>query len=540
LERHKGGPATVAAVPLLCALLLIPAIFAFSGCAGKQETAPIPWKEWEARAKKARGTSPDIEPESRRLRQEPEKREQERTAPPSKEEEEKSLPRQPVTLKMRDANVRIILRALARAADQDLLLTSGVQGRMSVRIQQKPWRDAFKGILKSQGLEYVWEGDILRVTTLQEMRRDLQMAKLKVQRQKQRKAIQQAQPLRTQTIKVNFADAAALKENIQRLVFGGAGQNATRGQIVVNKETNSLLVQAVPEDLRQVNKLVKRLDEPRKQINIKAKIVEATENVARELGVQWGGRVQSSLGGGDSLVLTPGGTAAGSGSLAAGGAYDPATGDPGISGQGFNVNLPVQDPSSSLGLLVGSLGDDILDAQLTALSRDSKANIISSPYITTLDNQEAVIKSGQEVPFVSRDEEGESNVQFKEAVMQLSIVPHVINEKYLQLDIHITKDDVDFSEASRVLGNPTIIKKETRTRLIARDDETIVISGLTEEQSNLDASGVPWLEDIPLLGLMFQNQSRANDKDQLLIFITPDILPQHPQAEQAAEEPPKN
>jgi type IV pilus assembly protein PilQ len=242
------------------------------------------------------------------------------------------------------------------------------------------------------------------------------------------------------------------------------------------------------------------------------------------------------VGGGDSLVLTPGGSASGSGSLGSGGSYEPSTGDPGISGQGFNVNLPVQDPTGSLGLLVGSLGDDILDAQLTALSRDSKANIISSPYITTLDNQEAVIKSGREVPFVSRDEEGETNVQFKEAVMQLSIVPHVIDDEYLQLDIHITKDDVDFSEASRVLGNPTIIKKETRTRLIARDNQTIVISGLTEEQSNLDTSGVPWLEEIPLLGLAFQNRSRENDKDQLLIFITPDILPQQPGASRAAAE----
>ncbi len=490
------------------------------GCASqKEETKQTFWQNWEELAKESKGHSPKIKTQTERLKK------KESQAQPKQKTQEKKLPNDPVTLKMRNTDIRLILRAMAKAADQNLLITSKVKGKMSVNIEKKAWGNAFKSILKSQGLDYAWDGNIIRVMTIEEIKRNLELSRLQLKQKEQQIAQEQVAPLVTQTIKINFAELEEVQKNIQELIFPEKEKGKKRGRIVINKDTSSIMVQAVPEDIKLINKLVKKMDEPRKQINIKAKIIEATEGVAKKLGIQWGGIRGFDIGGGDSLMITPGGQATDSGSLGWEGNYDPSTGEQGISGQGFGVNAPVDEPAGSLGIIMGSVGGNILDMQLSALADDNKVNIISSPYITTMDNQNAIIKSGQKVPYVTIDEDGDTNVEFEDAVLLLSITPHIINQDYLRLDIHITKDDVDFSEAKSVMGNPTILKKETRTKLITKDDQTIVISGLTEEQNTVGSTGVPWLKDIPGLGWLFKGQNKSQDMNQLLIFITPDILP---------------
>jgi type IV pilus assembly protein PilQ len=191
--------------------------------------------------------------------------------------------------------------------------------------------------------------------------------------------------------------------------------------------------------------------------------------------------------------------------------------------------------AGSLGLLFGTIGGNILEVQLQALQKDGKINILSSPSITTLDNQMAYTENGEKVPYVSTSTAAGAttqDVKFEDAVLRLEITPHVIGEKNLKMAILIKKNEVD-PTGRNVLGNPYIFKKETKTNLIVQDGETIVISGLTKQKSTDSEGGIPWLKDIPGLGWLFKATGKAESMEEVLIFITPKILP--PQVATAAQ-----
>jgi type IV pilus assembly protein PilQ len=182
--------------------------------------------------------------------------------------------------------------------------------------------------------------------------------------------------------------------------------------------------------------------------------------------------------------------------------------------------------AGSLGLMFGSIGGNILDLQLSALQNEGKLNILSSPSITTMDNQKAFTENGEKVPFSTLDTSTTPptrTVKFEDAVLRLEITPHVIDGRNLSMKILVKKDEVDTSRT--VDGNPYIIKKETSTSLIVQDGETIVISGLTKQRNSQTSDGVPGLKDIPFLGWLFKNDDTSVKMEEVLIFITPKILP---------------
>ncbi|MFW5722356.1 MAG: secretin N-terminal domain-containing protein, partial [Desulfohalobiaceae bacterium] len=353
---------------------------------------------------------------------------------------------------------------------------------------------------------------------------DLKIAGLEGQRQAQKLERRQVEPLVTQVFKVSFADASDLKDNVAQMLTPAEGEKQ-RGSVLVDKHTNSLIVQAIRDDLSKVSKLVATLDTPRSQIQLKAHIVETTNDLARELGVQWGGVFKSpSWNSGRHLWVTPGGAFDDGTSDPVEGEYDPNL-ETGISGHGFGSNFPAalqDDFGLNLGLLYGMIGDDILELQLSALQQDGKLNILSSPSITTLDNQMAFTENGERVPFVSVDEDGDRNVEWEDAVLRLEITPHMIDSNLLKLHVVVKKDEVDFSRV--VFGNPVIIKKQTETNLIVRHGETIVISGLSRQRNSDNVSGVPGLKDVPGLGHLFKNNSKSEIMEEVLVFITPHVL----------------
>jgi type IV pilus assembly protein PilQ len=204
---------------------------------------------------------------------------------------------------------------------------------------------------------------------------------------------------------------------------------------------------------------------------------------------------------------------------------DPAT--------GTVVDLPANPifgaTASSFGFIYQEVGKMLLAAQLTALQDEGKLTILSSPSITTLDNQMAMIESGRDVPFQTV-EDGEVNIEYKKAVLNLTVTPHVIDNQTLKLAVKVNKDEVDFSQT--VLGNPTIITKKAETNVIQADGQTLVIGGLGKETDSNDRSGTPGLLDVPVLGWLFKKEGKRNEKEELLIFITPTIL--NPQASGAA------
>jgi type IV pilus assembly protein PilQ len=243
----------------------------------------------------------------------------------------------------------------------------------------------------------------------------------------------------------------------------------------------------------------------------------------------WGGYNKgSNISGNNDLIISGGGTRTSSTSD-----ITPTTNGPiGIGGVGLGANFQANNltstASGSLGLLFGKVGGNLLEVQLQALQNDSKLNILSSPSITTLDNQKAYTENGERVPFVtlSSGTSGGAATQtttFQDVVLRLEITPHVIDGKNLKMTILVKKDEVDTTRKD-ALGDPYIIKKQTETVLVVQDGETIVISGLTKQTKSASGNGVPWLEDIPLVGWAFKSDSKSDEKDEVLIFITPHIL----------------
>jgi type IV pilus assembly protein PilQ len=319
-----------------------------------------------------------------------------------------------------------------------------------------------------------------------------------------------SEPLLTQVIPIDYADAAKLKENLENFLSESEpGKHI--GSVLVDEGTNALIVKAMRSDLKQILGLIEKLDRPTRQILIEARIVEATRETARELGVQWGGLAE------EGAWVYPGSNSTG----VVGDSFSEDGIDP---TSGWAVNFPATLASGTgltLGMAVEEVGSHLLAVQLSALQQEGKLNILSSPSITTLDNQSAVIESGDEVPFQTV-ENGEVNIEYKKAVLSLEVTPHVIEGQTLKLSIITNKDELDFSRT--VSGNPTIITKKAETNVILYDGQTTVIGGLNKETRDESNSGVPGLQDIPLLGYLFKGTSRSNRMEDVLIFITPHIL----------------
>jgi type IV pilus assembly protein PilQ len=407
---------------------------------------------------------------------------------------------------MTNIEVSVVLRALARAADQNIIVSEQVSGKININIAQAPWDQVFLGILRTHGLSYAWEGQIIRIMTSDDMEEDLK-------RQSRQREMKLTQPPLTRIVPVKFSSANKLKENLEKFLTVDKNDKQI-GSILVDDHTNSLIIQAIRTDMASIISVIEQLDQPTPQVLIEAYIVEANKDVARELGIQWGGLVRTGKGTGVGF-----GTGRDSGALGGtvGTAVDPTS--------GTVVDLPARGLGGfepfTLGAIYQNIGDVLLTAQLSALQDQGKLNILSSPSITTLDNQTAYIESGQDIPFQTV-EDGEVNVEYKKAVLSLRVTPHVIDNKTLKMYINVHKDEADFSQT--VLGNPTILTKNAETNVIQLDGQTIVIGGLNKETTARSDTGVPYLEDIPGLGYLFKRKSTADQLEDLLIFITPHIL----------------
>jgi len=429
----------------------------------------------------------------------------------------KKLPTKTINLTMRQAELKAVLRALAKSVDYNLLVKNDLKGEVSVDFHSVPWDQAFTGLLKTHGLSYSWEGNVIRVMTVDDMEQEL---KQKINM----RDIQWVEPLMNPiVIKIDYADPKKLEKTLQGFLTKDKDGKA-RGSVILDEHSNSLVISANAQDLAQMIPIIEKLDRPTQQVLIKANIVETTKSIARDLGVMWGGGYST----GDYFVRG-GGTRTSSTSD-----INPIAGGPvGIGGRGFVSNFQASNLTStaagSLALLVGTIGGNVLELQLQALQQENKLNILSSPSITTLDNQKAFTENGERVPYVTIQQSGGSTsgttytTNFVDVVMRLEITPHIIDGKNLKMTIFVQKDDVDMTRKDS-LGDPYIIKKQTQTSLIVNDGETIVISGLTKKTRSDSDKGWPWLKDVPVLGWLFKADSKSDSMEEVLIFITPHIL----------------
>ena len=498
-------------------------LFLFSlliGCAHEQEQEDSDrfFKQWKATAEKSKGYSPKSK--KRTITLPP----RVLTVAESKQQEtkkEKPLPTKKITMRMHQTDVTVLLRALTRAVGLNLVVNENVKGSINIDVQDAAWDQVFMSILNTQGLSYAWDGDIIRIVTLEDKNRSLEHLTTEQKIKAQEKDMELVEPLVTQVVEVEFADANKLKESLS-LFLSSKKEGQSIGSVMVDEHTNSLIIQAIYSDLERMLPLIVELDKPTPQILIEAHIVEATKDASMELGIQWGGLYNDG-----DVWVTPGANAPG---------VFGAPVDTGINpNSGLVSNFPADTVTGglNLGFALQDIGGGILAAQLSALQTEGKVNILSSPSITTLDNQKAIIESGQEVPYQTV-ENGEVKIEYKKAVLSLEVTPHVIGEDTLKLNINTKKDELDFANA--VAGQPAIETKKASTNVLLFNGQTTVIGGLSKENSSKSEKGVPWLKDIPILGYLFKGRGNSDSLDEVLIFITPHILDE--QFSEELEEPP--
>jgi type IV pilus assembly protein PilQ len=507
----------------LVALLLL-----VGGCAEKEIKLPEDkfFAEWKTKADVSKGHSPP--PVKRTLALPPSEAAQtdpERLPPTAASR----LAKQEISLTMHGAEVPAVLRALARAVDQNIMINDQVRGRIDVSLKAVPWDQAFLGILRTHGLTYLWEGDIIRVITIEDKNRELEQLETSQRIKAKERELRLSEPLMTQIVEIEYADAEGLRENLEQFLTR-LDEKTLLGSVLVDKHTNSLIIQAVRSDLERMLPLIEALDRPTSQVLIEAHIVEATKDAARNLGVQWGGLYGTSING-YNYYNTPGNIAnpAGSGVTPGDGeSVNPTSGTMG----NFPAGLTATDVAGNLlgldlGFILESGSGNILSVQLQALEEEGQLNILSSPNITTLDNQQAFIESGRDVPYQSVEDD-EVKIEYKKAVLRLEVTPHVIDDQTVKMDIFVTKDDVDFANA--VGNNPVIITKRAQTGVILFNGQTTVIGGLSKELTGEDEYGVPYLKDVPGLGKLFKGTNNSNGLEELLIFVTPHVLKERTQA----------
>jgi type IV pilus assembly protein PilQ len=342
-----------------------------------------------------------------------------------------------------------------------------------------------------------------------------------LKRESQKRGLKLAEPFLTRIIRINYAEADKLKESLETFLSANK-DGKLLGSVTVDEHTNSLIIQAISSDIERMIPIIEELDRPTPQIRIEAHIVEATKSTARDLGIQWGGLYQTTNSDGVNQYITP----------------DAANATPGtVPNSGNIVNFPAPLAATTgtglaLGYVLEEVGKNILTVQLSALQEEGKLNILSSPSITTLDNQKATIEAGKEVPYQTV-EDGDVKIEFKDAVLLLEVTPHVIDKKTLTLKIYTKNDELDFANA--VGGQPAITTKKAETNVVLLDGQTTVIGGLSKENVDDTESGVPWLKDIPILGYLFKGTFKRNRMEDLLIFITPHILKERIVDERGAE-----
>ncbi len=438
----------------------------------------------------------------------------------------------PISLNLREADVVTVLHLIAQETGINLVVADDVRGKVDVHLLNVPWDQALEEVLRSRDLVKRQVGNVLHVYTLEGLKRELELKELLrgdarkglEARQKAREVQasilfeeELAKPLLSKAFPVRYAKPLELQKNLlPHLSRDAKGQ--PRGSIEVNEFSNILVVRDIPPVLEQIAQILSLLDRPLRQILIEARIVDVNTDAVRDLGIQWGGRFRSASGGdvnqiGGARLFSPSTT--GIGAVTS------------IAERAFAVNLPAADPVLGLGITLGKLVEGlVLDVQLTALENQGRVQILSRPKIVTTDNSEAVIKRGEDIPYILRRQSDEvPDVQFKEAKLVLKVRPHVIGEDRVIMDIGITNDrrtdDFVLSAGSTF---PIIARQEVSTRALVSDGETVVLGGIIQHEKSKQGTGVPYLMDLPVLSWLFKRNVKTEQNRELLIFITPRIL----------------
>ncbi|WP_197039188.1 type IV pilus secretin PilQ [Guyparkeria halophila] len=434
-----------------------------------------------------------------------------------------------LTLKFQDIQVRPLLQLIADFTGNNIVVSDTVQGSISLRLENVPWDQALDLIMTTKGLSSRENGNVIYVAPTDEIAaRD--KAELAAREQ-----AQQLAPLITDIVQINYAkadDIATLVRQSSGLGEGAGDKKSDgnflsrRGSITVDSRTNNLIVTDTAEALDRVRGLIEQIDRPVKQVLVETRIVIATDNFSRELGVRWG------LQGG----FDRGGQRVGFG----GGAYDGSDGpafpiderNPSslnntyFEGQdSWMVNTPISgDPTGSLGLAI--LGSNVLlNLELQAMQSEGTGKIVSNPKVITTNGHKATISQGVEIPYQSQTASGGgaiANIEFKEALLKTEVTPQITPNDNVIMDILVMKEEPDYTRA--INGEPPINTREVQTKVQVQNGQTVVLGGIYEFENVTQLEKVPFFGDLPGIGNLFKNRLRDDSRFELLIFVTPKIV----------------
>ena len=413
-----------------------------------------------------------------------------------------------LSLNFQDIEVRSVLQLIADFTDLNLVASDTVSGRITLRLKNVPWDQALELILKTKGLDQRQVGNVLLVAPAAEI---AAREKLELENQKQ---ISELAPLRTEFVQIRYASASALFNLFSS--SGGNGQSvlSERGSVIVDERTNAIILTDTADRLEEFRRVIAQLDVPVRQVLIEARIVTANSTFSEQLGVRWGG-------GGFKIN--------GDTALKAGGSLETLTelqnilveGEGDITSPGnLVVDLGVsQAGASSFGIGVAK-DNYLVDLEVSALAADGNAEVVARPKVITADKSPAVIESGVEIPYQEATSSGATSTSFKDAVLSLEVTPQITPDDRIIMQLNVKQDTV----GQVFNGVPSINTNEIQTEVLVDNGQTVVLGGIFQTDKNISTTKTPFLGDLPYVGVLFKRTVERDDKQELLIFITPRII----------------
>jgi type IV pilus assembly protein PilQ len=439
--------------------------------------------------------------------------------------ETKEYEGQRLTLNFQDIETRAVLQLLAETSGRNIVVSDTVQGNVTLRLRNVPWDQALDIVMTTKGLDMRQNGNVIIVAPAEEI------AARETADLEAKQAIAELEPLYSEFLQVNYAKAS----DLAALISGAGGDSnamlSDRGSIAVDDRTNTLLVQDTAESLQDIRRMVSTLDVPIKQVLIESRIVVVNDDFSRDLGIRLGVTAFNENSSDGVTVIS--GTGNGTDTMvnsALNNLADPGNGSiypiqvPQLNNR-YNVSVPITNAAGRFALAVLE-SDYLVDLELTALEAEGRGEIVSTPRVITANQKEARIEQGVEIPYQQSASSGATTIQFKKAVLSLTVTPQITPDNNIIMDLLVHKDNVGDIISTGGLGGtvPSIDTRAVETQVLVADGQTVVLGGIYETERRETINKVPFLGDIPVLGNLFKSRQRVDNKAELLIFVTPRIL----------------
>ncbi|ERL56617.1 Type IV pilus biogenesis protein PilQ [Psychrobacter aquaticus CMS 56] len=448
--------------------------------------------------------------------------------------EEKVYSGEALSMEFQDVEIRSVLDILAQFTEMNIVASDSVTGNITLRLINVPWDQALDIILKSKNLGKRENGNVILVAPSTEL------AEQEARELEAQQAVESFAPLRTEYIRLSYAKA----QDVLTLISQGSGSGSSgsttsgianladdnntllsnRGTVTVDERTNTLIVKDVAKSIENIHKLISKIDIPVRQVMIEARIVSATDSFSKEIGVRWGilsngaANNRSLLVGGSNQTLADLKdfdieTTTVNGQTVSYPSYDITRPD------NLNVDLGVDNPAGRIAFGLLGISDVMLDLELSALQADNRGEVISTPKVLTADKQTAKVSSGTQIPYQEASASGATTTSFREAALSLEATPNITPDGKIGLQLLITNGTPVFTNGIVAINEDSI-----STNVTVEDGQTVVLGGIFRNRTNNEVSKVPFLGDLPYVGRAFRKDVRNNNKEELLIFVTPKLI----------------